>query len=244
MHKRFFRYLLIGGFGLGLACGGAGCNRTAASLDRLEERDPLVKRAQDKKSVRDYDGAIELYMRALDRKPTLAKAHLEVGYLYDSEKQDYVRAIYHYQRYLELRPKAEKRTLIEGMIKQARLSFAASLPHKAGGAVAEIALLKREIELLRSQVQASPAGTTGAAAAALASKKPAPAVTGDPQAPKPIPAKPAVETYVVQPGDTLSSIAGKMYKDTGKWKPIYEANRGLLSSPESVRVGQTLVIPR
>jgi LysM repeat protein len=241
MHKRFFRYVLIGSFGLGLAFGGAGCNRTPATLDRMEERDPLVNRAQEKKAARDIDGAIELYMRALDRKPGLAKAHLEVGYLYDSEKQDYVRALYHYQRYLELRPKAEKRKLIEGMIQQARLSFAATLPHAPGGAVAEIAALKRELDLLRSQLQSAPAAGTAAKAP---SAKTVPAATGDPQAPKPLPAKPAVETYVVQPGDSLSSIATKMYKDSNKWKTIYDANRGMLASPESARVGQTLVIPR
>ena len=34
----------------------------------------------------------------------------------------------HYQRYLELRPQTEKTKLIQDLIRQARLSFAASLP--------------------------------------------------------------------------------------------------------------------
>ena len=61
--------------------------------------------------------------------------------------------------------------------------------------------------------------------------------------PKPEPARPPVQTYVVQTHDTLSSIAGKVYNDTGKWKKIYEANRGVLPSSQSMRPGQTLIIP-
>jgi nucleoid-associated protein YgaU len=238
MHKRFCPHLLTTGLCLLLAWGTCGCNRSAASLDQIEERDPLMRRALAREGVQDIDGAIDLYNKALDRKPSLGRAHLKVALLYDAQKQDYVRAIYHYQRYLELRPKAEKRKLIEDLIRQSRLSFAASLPHQPGGAVEEIAALKREIELLRSQIQPGE-GTKGVAS----SKKPA-AASGEPQPPKPIPAKPAVETYTVQPGDTLSSIATKMYKDSGKWNTIFDANRGMLVSPESVRVGQTLVIPR
>ena len=240
MYKRFSRSVLMFGFGLALACGATGCSRSASTLDKLEDRDPVLKRAQARKSEQDIDGAIELFNKALDRKPTLARAHLELGLLYDSQKQDYIRAIYHYERYLDLRPNAEKKKLIQDLINQARLSFAASLPHQPGGAVEQIAALKRQIELLNSQIEAQRKTPAPAAVSAKA-----PAATGtEPQPPKPIPAKPAVETYVIQSGDTLSSIATKMYKDSGKWKTIFDANRATLASPESVRVGQTLVIPR
>jgi len=48
------------------------------------------------------------------------------------------------------------------------------------------------------------------------------------------------ETYTVQKGDTLSSI-GRKYGLT--WKQIYEANRSVLPSPESIQPGQKLRIP-
>lgn len=223
----------------------AGCSRSTTTLDRMEERDPLLKRAQALKSVQDIDGAIETYNRALDRKPTLARAHLELGLLYDANKQDYVRAIYHYQRYLELRPQAEKKKLIEDLIRQAKLSYAASLPHQPGGAVEQIAVLKREIEMLKAELERQKGGGGGVAPAAKArtgkAKAAEPAAKDDL---KPEPAKPAVQTYVVQNGDTLSRIAEKMYNDRNKWKAIYDANRGTLASPESVKTGQTLIIPK
>ncbi len=219
-----------------------GCSPGAASQDSRDERDPYLKRALVRKNMDDIDGAIDLLNKALDRKPDLARAHLELGLLYDTHKQDYIRAIYHYQRYLELRPTAEKRKLIEDLIRQARLSFAASLPNQPPGAIEQIAMLKREIAALKGQLASQPAATAQPAAAKPAASAATNAAVLVP--PRPAPAQAAVQTYVVQSRDTLSSIAAKMYNEPGKWKTIYDANRNTLSSPQSVRPGQTLIIPR
>ena len=248
MTKRFLALAWVGA-GLVAVTAAGGCSRSAATLDAREERDPVLKRAVALKNVNNVDGAIELYNKALERKPWLARAHLELGLLYDTEKQDYIRAIYHYQRYLELRPQTEKTKLIQDLIRQARLSFAASLPLQPSGAVEEIALLKREIAALKGELQNQQAGGAAGraakpAAGAAASAAQVKSAPGPLQPPKPEPAQPAVQTYVVQQGDTLSRIAGKVYKDPDKWKQIYDANRSALSSPQSVRVGQTLIIPR
>ncbi|MFO0838697.1 MAG: LysM peptidoglycan-binding domain-containing protein [Phycisphaerae bacterium] len=50
-------------------------------------------------------------------------------------------------------------------------------------------------------------------------------------------------SYTVQKGDTLSSIAKKMYGDGNQWKKIYEANRGTVKSPRQLRPGTRLAIP-
>ncbi len=51
-------------------------------------------------------------------------------------------------------------------------------------------------------------------------------------------------SYVVKPGDTLSSISRKVYGKSSRWKEIYNANRDRLVSPEALKVGQTLRIPK
>lgn len=51
------------------------------------------------------------------------------------------------------------------------------------------------------------------------------------------------QTYTVQPGDTLSSIAHQLYGQTQFWRLIFEANRPALSDPAKVRPGQLLKIP-
>jgi polar amino acid transport system substrate-binding protein len=55
------------------------------------------------------------------------------------------------------------------------------------------------------------------------------------------------ETYVVQPGDTLSRIARRFYGDArpASWQRIHEANRDLIGDdPGRLRVGMTLQIPQ
>jgi nucleoid-associated protein YgaU len=53
----------------------------------------------------------------------------------------------------------------------------------------------------------------------------------------------SVGRYVVQTNDSLYSIAAKMLGGKKHWKKIYEANRDVLSDPDTLRVGMTLRIP-
>ena len=58
-------------------------------------------------------------------------------------------------------------------------------------------------------------------------------------------ARPAgADVYVVQEGDTLSSISLAVYGTATRWEKIYEANKDLLSSPDWLKLGTKLRIPR
>ncbi len=48
--------------------------------------------------------------------------------------------------------------------------------------------------------------------------------------------------YVVQPGDSLSIIAGKVYGDINLWPTIASVNK--IANPEVIEVGMVLFIPR
>ena len=50
--------------------------------------------------------------------------------------------------------------------------------------------------------------------------------------------------YVVQPGDTLRSIAENVYGDADQWPRIYDANRDLIGpDPDALQAGMRLRIP-
>ncbi|MBQ6534988.1 MAG: LysM peptidoglycan-binding domain-containing protein, partial [Opitutales bacterium] len=51
-------------------------------------------------------------------------------------------------------------------------------------------------------------------------------------------------TYTVQPGDTLTNISRKVYGKRGRWRDIFDANRDRMATPESLKPGQVLRIPR
>jgi nucleoid-associated protein YgaU len=52
------------------------------------------------------------------------------------------------------------------------------------------------------------------------------------------------QTYEIQSGDTLLSIAEQFYGDNTQWRKIYDANRDVIgSNPDALKVGTTLKIP-
>jgi nucleoid-associated protein YgaU len=54
------------------------------------------------------------------------------------------------------------------------------------------------------------------------------------------------DSYVVQKGESLWSIAAKpdVYGKATQWRRIFDANRDLLKSPDHLKAGMTLKIPR
>jgi len=55
--------------------------------------------------------------------------------------------------------------------------------------------------------------------------------------------RPITRTYTVRSGDTLSAIAERFYGNPGRWQWIFQANRSKISDPNSIYVGEKLVIP-
>ncbi len=63
-------------------------------------------------------------------------------------------------------------------------------------------------------------------------------VTGGPAV-----AAPAVKTYTVKAGDTLSHIAKEHLGSAGAYMKIFELNKDQLSDPDKIRPGQILRLP-
>ena len=100
-----------------------GCERPAD--DRRDARDRYLRRALAAKESEDVERAIALCEKALARRPDLALAHRELALMYDHFKQDCVPALYHYRRYLDLRPAAESRADVEDMMAECVRKLAA-----------------------------------------------------------------------------------------------------------------------
>jgi nucleoid-associated protein YgaU len=220
-----------------------------------------MRRAKARADEGDADAAIRLYKSALEDNERLARAHLDLALLLNDHKKDYVRAIYHYQRYLELRPDTQKKEMIEDRVRLAGQLYAAQIirPDKRDADRAalekENAELKDAIKTLKEEV-ARLQQTAQAAPAPPPEREARPAVVeSEPPAPAPSPAvtrntgSPAaatagrIRTYRVQRGDTLMRIAAEVYGDSSRWKLIQEKNRKILAGGTGVKVGQVLVIP-
>ena len=49
--------------------------------------------------------------------------------------------------------------------------------------------------------------------------------------------------HTVSPGDTLSKLAKQYLGDANRYMELFDANKGTLTDPNSIKVGQKLTIP-
>ena len=258
---------------------GAGCSRSIQQLDEADQKNPFYQSGKRKLEARDFPGASADFEQALELQPTDALAHFELGLLQDGENlkpNDYPSAIYHYQKFITLRPQSQKVELVRGFIGRDILALAAMVPHSNITPPQEIARLQSENAQLRQdndqlryqldQLRRSPGAHTVPSTAATSSLEssapaqppssspPSAAININPTAPTPIassvPSSPAAppaasrrRTYVVQKGDTLSSIARKCLGSSTAAEKIYAANRTNLLDKNKLVVGQVLTIP-
>ena len=220
--------------------------------DNAEENNPRIRKGLEQAQLKQWNEAIRHFKVALSENAELARPDLELALIYHQQKKNYIRAIYHYERYLEKRPNSEKAELIADWIRQAKISLAAEIGQSSGDISQEIIRLTRENNLLRKQL--SRMAAPGIHSKPLPTKAPsvekiAPVVSPDPtpvsakpiariQTPAPIP-----ETYQVLPGDTLSRIAKTVYGDSGKWEEIYGANLDKMKNENDLKAGQIITIP-
>ena len=131
----------------------AGCGRGVGWLDDRDRSGVLVHRAAAKADQGDIAAAMDLYQRALDQNPALARVHLDLAILLHDEKSDYVRAIYHYSRYLELRPETDKRELIKNRIRLAEQAFAGKMYRQDRRVEERLAEMEEENRFLKKRLR-------------------------------------------------------------------------------------------
>lgn len=267
------RAVLLVVFGLILSSWLSACGPSTTRTEQQDEKNPYFVKAKKKMyQERDHKEALKYFKLALDQDPNNAAAHLELGLLYEEKMQDYAYAIYHYRHYLELRPQTEKTELIKQFVDRCQLAMASSLKNTPIDCGEEITRLRQESSNLFQQVEylqktnleleqklaklsrmpeetvvervvtqieyrvLSPGNSTPTVATNPPPKRVTTTSTVTPIKPK---------TYVVQRGDTLTSISKKMYNRPDKVQLLYNANKAVVGVPPSYRlnVGQTLTIP-
>lgn len=232
--------------GVAAVAWGAGCGGIAPRQSAREGEHPLIKKAEARVVEGDLDAAIRLYHEALAGDADLARAHLDLALLYHDQKKEYVLAVYHYSRYLELRPGTEKRSLIEDRMRMARQALVASIVRPDQLSLDKVLALEAENETLKKQVAAVQAERDQVREALKRAEnllrprdgRPAGAPTAAPDGRSAGP-----RTYRVRRGDTLRTIAADIYGETSRWQDVQEANKDTLKGSTRLVEGQVLNIP-
>lgn len=254
-------------FVFGLCLGLTSC-RQYEGTDQLEKEHPKIKEARLLVQQQNLTDAELLLHEALRDNPELALAHMQLGMIYQSLEQP-VDALYHFKRYVDARPDSQKSEILKQVMEDERRRLAAqvqieALPEdaplkqietlKIRLAEAEQLLAERDLDLqqaaldrgavdripppewaqerlqlLRTIQQLQMNGgvltesSSDIASASISSAN--------------------RQTYTVQRGDTLSSIAQKAYGRASDWRKIYEANRDLIPNKNVVSPGTVLILP-
>ena len=221
-----------------------------------EQKNRHYVAGKEKLAALDYKGAIESFERAVEDNPRSALAHFELGVLFETRENDYVSALYHYNRALKLRPNSYPADNINQRIPGCKqeLVKADSLGTLAPSVLRETERLRNENQALRKQVEAlkaqvahRPLPTNAPAGGSLrpAHASPSGGTTtnvargtgaGSSRLTQLPPARSRVHT--VKSGETPSSIA-RFYGV--RLDALLAANPGL--DPRKLKVGQPLNLP-
>jgi len=245
----------------------AGCGPGSQSqLD--EEKEPHFLAGKSRANSLDYQGAIESFEKALTANPYSASAHFELACLFDNREPDPAAAIYHYQKYLALKPKAENAEIVRQHIMSCKQDLARTVSlgpisekqqHELEGLLEETKRLTDENRRLGqelAQVKTLPAGRP--VVQTNSSPSPSPvrtaqagtsALAHDSLRGNRLPAEDAAtqslagtispaRSHTVRPGETPTMIARRYGI---RVEALLAANPKL--EPRRLKVGQTLAIP-
>lgn len=169
--------------GLLLLLGAAGCIPTRDGAQD-EQREPHFLRGHESVRQRDYKGAAEAFERALEANARSASAHFELGLLFEQHLNDPAAAIYHFERFLKLRPTSDKAEIVRQRVNNCKMELAKlfliapnapsvqkemdKLKTEAERIGLENNQLRRHLEVLNAQAAARGPASTSAPVATVA----------------------------------------------------------------------------
>jgi len=177
---------LLGALALGLA--GCGDNERLSYATEIDE--PAYREGQALLKTGRKQEALNAFLKVIDKRGEDApESHLEVGLLYLQHINDPLSAIYHFRRYLALRPNSPQAVLVRQRIDAATRDFARTIPAQPlenqlqrVDLVATLDRLKQENESLKQDLADLRAGRAETAVATKAEPDEGPAVRSGPTA--------------------------------------------------------------
>ena len=225
------------------ACGDHGGMEITSEIDEPHYRRGIQMLRSGQNQV-----ALGAFLKVIEKRNGEApESHLEVGQIYLNHIHDPIAAIYHFRKYLELRPNSPQAPMVRDLIDTSKKQFARQLPGQPLDDYYERTDLLDLVERLKDENERMKTELAAIRAEPLPVVKPArqqvsqTAVSS--RQPPSAPASSAMARHVVARGDTLYSIARRFYGNGNRWREIYNANRSVMSSETDLKIGTELVIP-
>jgi nucleoid-associated protein YgaU len=247
--NQLFHKLFVIGFLLIALCG---CE-TKHFKSIAEKEDSRFLAAQQLIKEGQYDAALSAFLKVIAKRDSAPESHLEAGQLYLSVYNDPILAIYHFRQYVMILPDSPQVKTVFQMIETAKKAFLRQLPGNLlsdnpavqANFVQTLQQIRDENTSLKAQVADLQQRLKQSQSSSSSQRTTSRAPYGLPKNMSETSVRNHVEAkYVVEAGDTLSRISEKVYGTPHRWKDIFQANRNVLPSPSSLKIGKQLVIPR
>lgn len=224
--------------------------------DLDEQRDPNFLAGKAYLNTFNYRAAAEAFEKALESNPRSASAHFELGLLYEQKlavENSPAIAIYHFDKFLQLRPNSEHAQIVKQKILACKREIAKPFTVEPGTQpyLREYERLKAENLQLKSQLELwhvyysnlMTKGQAVVAAPAQGADTKGVVASSTPQPPiQPLPSQLAQQQqfikYTVQAGDTMAGIAKKHGVSLNA---LFAANPGV--DPRRIKIGQVINVP-
>jgi hypothetical protein len=203
--------------------------------------------------------ALEAFLKVIEKRSGDApESHLDAGKIYLDHIHDPIAAIYHFRKYLELRPNSPQSPVVRELIDTAKKEFARTLPGQPLDDHYERVDLLELVERLQNENDSMKAELAAIRAQPLPTERDDPSVTEGRSISRTVPAPSAitrtaprtsptnpgtVRQHIVAKGETLYSISKRYYGTGNRWREIYLANRSVMTSETDLKVGTRLLIP-
>jgi nucleoid-associated protein YgaU len=232
----------------------------------LDDKNPYFLRGVQLLQEHKNEEAIEAFEKCLRINPGAAKAHLQLGMLYEDVRTDPITAIYHYRCYLRARPESENSEAVVRWLGRAERAYLNDLQGRYASAAPSLteepvmvpvpspereeekAKTREREEKLLERVKALSGELRGlrqrlheqaqnlVAKAHEAARETVENVTRKPE-------EPQEKVHVVEKGDSLSKLARDYYGTLKYWPALRDYNHDVLKGKDVLRPGMELRIP-
>ena len=233
-----------------------------------ETRHPFYSKGEKLRKAGKFAEAAKQFNKYLLVNPKSYKVHRELGTLYNDYLNDYVLAIYHYKKYLELIPKTEDRQIVQDWILKSEKGLYKDLHSKYKDNSLEeeikrknnreVAIIQKYNELIEKNKLFY---STAKKYESIILKQKKEISKYKKMELKELKKEPVSmvkiksgnlivqsdikksKNHVVKKGDSLMSIANRVYGSTKYYKLIFDANKNSMKNENDLTIGQKLILP-
>ncbi len=218
----------------------SGCFHSSSESEILDKE--YIRGSELINEGRDSE-ALNCFLRVIRRRDVTPLSHLASGKIYLDIYNNPIYAMYHFHEFLLQCDNSYEKNVVTQLINTAKKNFLKELPGNNSEIDSRLELIEVAKQLREENISLKRMVKELQNRCKLLENKQYQDTKKAVSSVREIRSNKAKVRYIVQPGDTLSTISRKYYGSAAHWKKIFEANQDKIPYPNALTVGQEIIIP-